>query len=110
MKKTPFNNENLEICTVGCHWGILGEITKFVGYLTQRAVAHNYGYSQAANYPNALQIKETPGVVGATPGVGNQDVRLEADLHGFVGAGRYAQLTGYALIMIKRDMHLLSVN
>lgn len=68
MKKSPFNNENLDFCEAGCHRGILGEIPRFVGNLTQCAVAHSYCYQGAANYPIAAQIRETSGVAGATPG------------------------------------------
>jgi hypothetical protein len=58
MKKSPFNYENLDIYEVAGHRGILGEIPRSVGYLTQCEVAHSYCHQQAANYASAAQIRE----------------------------------------------------
>ena len=37
-------------------------------------------------------------------------IRLEGDLHGLVGTGGDAEFTGYALIVVKGDPHIFSLN
>ena len=107
VEKSAFNNEGLDICEVACSWGMLVKFPGVVGEFTRYEITL---VSRKGGVKCLIIRYRTPWMASTTQGVRDSDKQLEANLHGFIRAGRYTQFTSYAFFMIKQDMHLFSVH
>jgi len=72
--------------------GLVGEFTRYeVTLILTREGVNKYLIIRA----------RTPWMASVTQGVRDIDKWLEANLHGFIRAGRYTQLTSYAFFMVE---------